>query len=239
MKRIVFQTGGPWHPLVAQAALIQSWLPADWRIETAHGADAFDRLDGADLYVAAGLHWAAIEEPQPAEAWTLAQIAPHRHVSPSEPQRETFRRYVASGRPLLAFHAGIISYPEWLEYARLLGFHWRRGFTNHANYGVHRVQVNTDSHSVTAGVGDFTVSDELYYNVVTPPEMPLVVHARAPFAPAVEFPMAMTAEGPAGRMAGAGRTAYLANGHSLESLQPPEIRRLWLNTLGWLFSGGV
>lgn len=234
MKRIVFQTGGPWHPLVAQAALIQSWLPADWRIETAPGAEVFDRLDGADLYVAAGLHWKAIEEPLPAEAWTLARISPHAHVSPSEAQRDAFRRYVASGRPVLAFHAGIISYPEWPEYARLVGFHWRRGFTNHANYGEYPVKVATDSHPVVAGVGDFTVRDELYYNVVTPPEMPLRVHAHAPFAPAVDFPLVLTAEGPEGRTAGAGRTAYLAIGHSLESLQPPAVRRLVRNAVGWL-----
>lgn len=234
VKRIVFQTGGPWHPLVAQAALLQTWLPDDWRIETAFGAAVFDRLAGADLYVAAGLHWAAIEQPLPPEAWSAAGLAPHAYTAPTEAQREAFRRYVASGRPVLSFHAGIISYPEWGEYGRLLGFRWHRGYTNHANYGDHAVQVDTDAHPVVAGVGSFRIRDELYYNVAVPPEVAPTVHARAPFAPAVEFPLVLTTEGPAGRTAGAGRAAYLAIGHSLESLAPPEVRRLWRNLIGWL-----
>ena len=44
MKRLLFQTGGPWHPVDAQAALVRSWLPGDWKLETAFGNDALDRL---------------------------------------------------------------------------------------------------------------------------------------------------------------------------------------------------
>ncbi len=49
MKRILFQTGGPWHPVDAQAALVRSWLPGDWRLETAFGNAALDGLADADL----------------------------------------------------------------------------------------------------------------------------------------------------------------------------------------------
>jgi hypothetical protein len=51
MKTIVFQTGGPFHPVEAQANLIQSWLPSDWKIKPAFGTKVFERLADADLYV--------------------------------------------------------------------------------------------------------------------------------------------------------------------------------------------
>lgn len=52
MKTIVFQTGGPFHPVEAQVNLIQSWLPSDWKIKPAFGTEAFEQLADADLYVA-------------------------------------------------------------------------------------------------------------------------------------------------------------------------------------------
>lgn len=234
MKRIVFQTGGPWHPVDAQAALIETWLPAGWQLDVAFGASAFDRLEGADAYVASGMLWPEIERGLPPQAWTLAGIAPHGYERPGEAQKESFRRYVRSGRPILAFHGGILCYEDWPEYGRLLGFRWDWGYTGHTKYGPWTVKVDTDRHPVVAGVRDFPIEDELYFNVVIPAEMDVAVHARAEVLEWVNFPMVLTAEGPDGRCPGAGRTAYLANGHSMESMQPPAIRQLWLNTLRWL-----
>ncbi len=234
MIRLVFQTGGPWHPLDQQAALVQSWLPADWRIVTAVGADAFDRLAEADLFVAAGLHGEELEEALPAGAWQAAQIPAHGYTRPSDRQKDAFRAFVASGRPVLAFHGGIASYADWPEYGRLLGFRWLKRYTDHAGYGRCAVRVATDSHPVVASVRDFTVADELYFNVVVPPEMPVRVHARAHLLPEADLPMVVTGEGPAGRCPGAGKTAFLANGHSLDSMAPAAIRQIWIDTLGWL-----
>jgi len=237
MKRIVFQTGGPWHPVAQQAERVRSWLPADWHLETAFANDALDRLADADLFVAGGMLWPELDHPLPDAAWTQAGISPHGYTRPTEAQKEAFRRYVGSGRPLLAFHGGVLCYEDWAEYGRLLGFRWDWGYTGHSTYAAYKVQVDTDRHPVVAGVGDFTVTDELYFNVLLPPEMDATVLARAQFAEWVNFPMVTIAEGPAGRCPGAGRTAYLANGHSMESLEPPAIRQLWLNTLGWLLGG--
>lgn len=234
MKRLLFQTGGPWHPVDAQAALIRSWLPDDWKLETAFANDALDQLDDADLYIAGGMLWPELDKPLPEIAWQLAGLAPHPYVRPGEAQRAKFRRYVASGRPTLAFHGGVLCYEDWPEYGQLLGFRWHWGYTGHSKYEKFKVGVATDAHPVVAGVRDFEVADELYFNVVLPPLLPVQVHAKAHFAEWVDFPMVLTAEGDAGRIAGAGRTAYLANGHSLESFEPPAIRQLWLNTLHWL-----
>lgn len=233
-KRLLFQTGGPWHPLPQQVELIRSWLPAEWKLETAFAAEALDRLDGADLFIAAGMVWPELDKPLPAEAWKQAGITAHPYTRPTESQKDAFRRYIGSGRPVLTLHGGILCFEDWAEYGRLLGFRWHWGFTGHSRYAEWPVKVATGTHAVVAGVDDFRVHDELYFNVVIPPDANVQVHARAQCAEWVEFPMMMTLEGPAGRIAGAGRSAYLANGHDLRSMEPAGIRQLWLNTLRWL-----
>jgi uncharacterized protein len=237
MARILFQTGGPWHPLRAQLPLIREWLGDGHEVVAAPGAEALDQLAGVDLFVAAGMVWPEMDKPLPEAAWTQAGEPPHPYVRPTADQKEAFRTYVASGRPVLAFHGGILCFEDWPEYGRLLGFRWHWGYTGHSKYGPFDVRVVPGSHPVVEGVGDFRVEDELYFNVVIPPEMPVRIHAKATFADWVEFPMVMTAEGPAGRIPGAGRTAYLANGHTVESLRPPAMRTLWRNTVAWLLGG--
>ena len=44
-------------------------------------------------------------------------------------------------------------------------------------------------------------------------------------------PMIITAEG--GRLAGAGRTVYLANGHDMRAFAAPALRRIWENAVRW------
>jgi len=236
-KRLLFQTGGPWHPLPRQAELIRSWLPAHYALETAFAADALDRLDDADLFIAAGMVWPLLDQSMPSAAWEQAGIPAHPYVRPTERQKENFRRYVASGRPVLVFHGGILCFEDWPEYGRLLGFRWDWGYTGHSKYAVWPVAVTADDpHPIIAGVRDFRIHDELYFNVVIPPEADVRVHAKARFGEWVEFPMVMTIDGDAGRTPGAGRSAYLANGHTLQSLEPPAIRQLWRNALDWLLA---
>jgi hypothetical protein len=95
MKKIVFQTGGRFHPVEAQANLIQSWLPDDWKIKTAFGTEAFEQLADADLYVAGGLHWTVLSDlsvligsdPEP-PIWESAQIEKHPYVPPRAKPRK-------------------------------------------------------------------------------------------------------------------------------------------------------
>src|SRR6266481_5116678 len=138
MKTILFQTGGPFHPVEAQANLIQSWLPSAWKIKPAFGTEAFEQLADADLYVAGGLHWtvlsdlsALIGSDPEAPIWESAQIEKHPYIPPTEAQKSEFKKYVQSGRPILAFHSGILSYDDWPEYGQLLGFRWQMGITDH------------------------------------------------------------------------------------------------------------
>ena len=44
-------------------------------------------------------------------------------------------------------------------------------------------------------------------------------------------PMIVTAEG--GRVDGAGKLAYLANGHDMRAFENPAMKQLWANTIEW------
>jgi type 1 glutamine amidotransferase len=244
MTTILFQTGGPFHPVGAQAKLIQSWLPDDWKITTAFGADVFEQLDNADVYVAGGLHWTGLKDlstligtaPEP-PIWESAQVEKHPYVPPTEMQKGAFRKYVQSGRPILSFHSGILSYDDWPEYGQLLGYRWEQGITDHTLYADWKVKTKS-SHPVARDVPDYELIDELYYNVQIEAGMNQQMHAYAEFGPEgtrpAKFPMVITGAG--GRVSGAGKVAYLANGHSLETFRCDALRPLWINTLRWLLN---
>jgi hypothetical protein len=44
----------------------------------------------------------------------------------------------------------------------------------------------------------------------------------------------MVITGTGARIAGAGKTAYLANGHSMKTFECEALRPLWINALKWL-----
>lgn len=230
MPNILFQTGGPYHPVGQQADLIRTWLPAGWTLETAHGADVFDRLDAADVFVAAGLHWTGLGADGKSHVWTDG-VAPHGYVALTEKQKAAFRAYVSSGRAILGFHGGVASYDDWPEYGNLLGFRWQWGITGHTPVKDWTVLIE-GAHPSVAGVETFTLNDEIYYGIQVAPQMDTGIHAAARPYEGIRVPMVLTANG--GRSVGAGRTAYLANGHSMKSFECPALRPLWLNTLHWL-----
>ena len=229
--RIRVLVGGPYHPVAAQFQGFQDDLGARARISLHEGAAVFDHLDECDLLVLAGLHWTGSAPDR--HDWPEG-VARGGYVRPTEAQKAAYVGYVASGRPLLAWHGGIASYDDWPEFGTLLGFRWDWRVTLHSACREWEVRVEPTGHPVVAGVGDYRIEDELYYNVQMTPGLDYAVHAWAPVQDRVRFPMILTGAG--GRVAGAGRTAYLANGHSLRSTECPAFRRVVLNTLDWLLS---
>jgi type 1 glutamine amidotransferase len=224
--RIVFHTGGPaFHPVDQQAAQIAGWLGEGYDCRIADGLAAFDLLDTCDLFVAMGLHWSGM-----GEAWA-GSLTYH----PMEArQQEAFERYVAAGRPVIAHHGAIASYDDWPRFGELLGFTWVWGVTTHSPLGDHTVNVLPTGHPIVADVEDYTLFDELYYDVKVTPGLATAVHAEAMWDGRPR-PMILTAAG--GRIAGAGRTVYLANGHDLRAFACPALRQLWCNAAHWALHG--
>jgi type 1 glutamine amidotransferase len=225
-RRIVFHTGGPaFHPVDQQAAQIAGWLGDGYECQVADGLAAFDLLDGCDLFVVMGLHWTGM-----GEAW--AGSLPYYPLTAK--QQGAFERYVASGRPLIAHHGAIASYDDWPRFGELLGFTWVWGVTTHSPLGEHTVEVLPTGHPIVAGVEAYTLFDELYYDVKVTPGLAMSVHAEATWD-GQPRPMIVTASG--GRVAGAGRTVYLANGHDLRAFACPALAQIWRNAVRWALHG--
>ncbi len=220
--RIVFHTGGPaFHPVAEQAQLIAGWLGEGYDCRIADGLEAFDLLDDCDLFVAMGLHWTGMN----------AEWAGSMAYHPLQPRhKEAFETYVASGRPIIAYHGGIASYDDWPRYGELLGFTWVWGVTTHSPLGDYTVNILQTGHAIVAGLQDYTLYDELYYDVKVTAGLQTEVHATAEWEGQAR-PMIITAEG--GRVEGAGRTVYLANGHDLRAFACPALPRLWQNAVRW------
>ena len=218
MPRIVFHVGGPdFHPVADQARAIALWLGSEYQCELHDGVDAFDHLDGCDLLVLMGLHWTG--------------MAPLSYRPMETLHRAALERYVASGRPLVAHHGAVASYDDWPRFGQLVGVAWVWGTTSHSPIGTHTVRVRQTNHPVISGVGDFDIVDELYYDLRIANDLTMQVHAEAEWNGRAH-PMVITAEG--GRVRGAGKMVYLANGHDLRAFEAPAMRMFWVNAVRWV-----
>ncbi len=226
MKKIIFHVGGPaFHPVGQQAKQIANWLCGRFDCQWHDGIDAFDHLADCDLLVLMGLHWRGMSD-----AW--AGGLTYRPMQPSH--QKALREYVASGRPLIVHHGAIASYDDWPGFGGLLGFLWVWGLTTHSPIGDYAIKVLPTGHPVIRGIGDYAVHDELYYNIQVAAEFQPTIHAHVSWD-GVLRPMVMTAEG--GRVAGAGKVTYLANGHDMQALECTALRQLWTNAVDWSLGG--
>jgi len=221
-KRIVFHTGGPeFHPVARQALVIQQWLGDAYACEFHDGVDAFDQLENCDLLVLMGLHWDGMSDE-----W--AGKLPYRAMQ--DTHKAALEKYITSGRPILCHHGAIASYPDWPRFAQLTGIAWVWGASSHSPVGTYTMRA-TDNHPVVAGLEQYEIEDEIYYALTLNADMQPQVHASVKYE-GLERPMVITAEG--GRIAGAGRMVYLANGHDMKAMVCTAYQRLWINSVNWL-----
>lgn len=231
-KTILFQVGGPYHPSPQQAELLAEWLPDHLQLIPVHSTEAFDRLDECDLFVAAGLNWTGMGETGDGLSWEFDEAHGYRPASDS--QKSAFRSYVASGRPVLGFHGGIACYDDWPEFGRLLGCRWDWQVTNHGPVGTQTINIVDPSHPVVQGIPDsvYTLEqEEIYVNLQIAQDSSYTVICQAELAGA-RFPVLFVGDG--GRIAGSGRWGYFGNGHSMATLECPQFKPLFINTVNWL-----
>jgi hypothetical protein len=214
--RIVFFLGGPdFHPVLDQAQAIAGWLGSGYKSTFCFGRDAFEHLEACDLFVVMGLHWTGMGDD---------------YEALNESDKRAFESYVASGRPLLIHHGAIASYDDWPRFGELLGFTWIWGSTNHSPVDMYRVEV-AEPHPVVHGISSFEICDELYYDIAVTQGMSIREHAYA-YWEGKQLPMVMTVNG--GRIDGAGKAVYLANGHDMRAFEAPALKQLWVNAVHWL-----
>ena len=222
MKKIRFQVGGPtFHPVEEQALVIAKLLGADFDCQIVEGAAAFDDMDDVDLLVPMGLHWTDMS----------ADWAGNLVYEPlTESRKQAIRDYVASGRPVLNYHGGIASYDDWSEYGDLLGFKWLWGVTTHTPITVTTFKPLVE-HPILSGVGGFDVKDEIYFNVQIMSTTPVKVLAEVDFNGA-KMPILFELDG--GRIPGAGKSVYVANGHDMIAFEGGQVAKLMVNAVRYM-----
>lgn len=224
-QKIAFHVGGPdFHPVADQARVIQTWLGDSYDYAIHEDREVFDHLEEPDLLVLMGLFYSGRNAAHPGS------------YTPLEPKHEAaLSAYISSGRPVLVHHGAIASYDDSEVFKRHIGINWvwtGEGRTQHSPIADYRVSAPPSVHPVMQGVGDYTLFDELYYNLHIQPGFEPVAHAWAEFEEQ-SLPMVFTAEG--GRdVPGAGKLVYLANGHDLRAFECPAMRQLWVNSVRWL-----
>ena len=75
----------------------------------------------------------------------------------------------------------IASYDDWPRFGELLGFAWIWGKTNHSPIADYQVHFLPTDHPIVAGVSDFRIHDELYYDIAITPGLKVQTHAQAEF----------------------------------------------------------
>ena len=143
----------------------------------------------------------------------------------SEANRAGLLNHLRANKGLLALHCATICFDDWPEFPKILGASWQWGRSGHAPYGVCRVKVCTDAHPIVAGVGDFTITDELY-------TFPKLTDSIDPFITAewkaAEHPIAWV------RSYGEARVCYCALGHGVETFENATFQLLLQRSALWV-----
>lgn len=90
----------------------------------------------------------------------------------SEPQKEDLRSLLEEGKGMVFLHHSLVSYQDWDEFADIIGGKYHRSEESFKGKQVksstfkHDVEVDAEvvdpDHPVTAGLSDFTLTDEVY-----------------------------------------------------------------------------
>jgi len=215
---IRFHVGGPrFHPVDEQATLISTWLNPQYRISVRHDVAAFTDLEDVDLLVMMGMYW-----PGMSADWAGNMT----YQSPSSSDRANFLRYCDSKRPMIIHHGAIGGHDDWAEFGQRLGVKWGWQRASHSPFQNHTIQVGPSSHSIIAGLSNFSVDDEIYYKLWMDETRNPTHHAWAEWDGA-QHPMLTTLDA----SAHVGRAIYIALGHNMRSMEPPAMRRIWSNAV--------
>ncbi|MCS7091289.1 MAG: ThuA domain-containing protein [Verrucomicrobiota bacterium] len=153
--------------------------------------------------------------------------------------REHFVRVTTRGTGVVALHHALAAYPNWEEYARLLGgqylFHsiTRDGQQLPASRYRHdvrfRIRIADPEHPVTRGLTDYEILDETYQDYwVAPDVKPLLLTDEPSSTPIVGW--AKTNQ--------LSRWVYIQGGHDRNAWEHPIYRKLVEQAIRWV-AGGV
>ncbi|MEZ5382343.1 MAG: ThuA domain-containing protein [Microthrixaceae bacterium] len=160
-------SGGPAHDFDATSNALAELLEPDGltsQVVTEPG-DAFDAISRGqrghgppvDLLTVNALRWRM-------EVDRYAHLRDDFAFGLTPQQAALIERYVLGGGGLLALHAAVICFDAEPTWRRLCGAAWNWARSAHPPVGPADVQVTVSgrTHPITAGLPDFTITDEVY-----------------------------------------------------------------------------
>jgi len=150
------------------------------------------------------------------------------------PQRKAFLDMLEADTGLIALHHGVGAYPEWPEYAEIIGCkyflkpqewegeeHERSGWKHGVDMQVH---VAAENHPITAGLSDFTLKDETYCRQWFDPEATVLLTTREKTS---DRTLAQA------KAFGNSRVAYIQLGHGAHAFNDPNYQKLLAQAIQW------
>jgi hypothetical protein len=194
MRNLIL-SGGIYHPFAETSACVADHLGAlGIRSDVESVADGFERLgrESFDLVTVNALAWSMTQ------AGKYQPFRARYAFDPSPQDREALCAHAERGGGILGLHTAAICFDTWPQWASLLPAHWVWGQSHHPVPGYMSVE----------GCGEaFTVWDELYCDLVVPPDAQILARAHSP---EVETPQPV--------LIARGRSVYLALGHDLTAV---------------------
>ncbi|MGH9363237.1 MAG: ThuA domain-containing protein [Thermoanaerobaculia bacterium] len=136
-------------------------------------------------------------------------------------QEQAVVDFVEPGGGFLVLHNAMGIYPEGGPYLKLIG----GTYQGHGPLERFRVRVLDAGHPITRGVSEYEVADEQHTPRPEPGAVHLILESRSDEGVAAAAGWV--------REVGKGRVAYLANGHTRESLAHPMVQKLIENAARW------
>lgn len=223
---IVF-IGGVFHPFDAAARALAAALSEvgfeSWISDDLESVLARLRAEPQALLVVYALRWSMTQHEKYAphrERWALA-LAPDA--------RAVIAGHVAAGGGLLGVHTASICFDDWPQWRDVLGGRWVWGRSWHPELGEVQATLHP-GHPLTRGLGDFTVTDEVYSELDLAPGLEVVAWAQG-LVPGARVTGAQPAVWT--HHHGRGRAVYDSLGHDAASIEHPVHRRLLQRAALW------
>ena len=179
--------------------------------------------------------------PGTADAWDRADLSACEVVvlydmprTITEPEKARFLSLFRRGTGLVVTHHALVSYQGWADYERIVGGRWidvpEKGGDPHLQPSGYQHDVDIPvviadrTHPVTAGVGDFTIHDEIYWAFRVGSDVKPLLTTTQP-----------KSGNPIGwwRTEGSSRVVYLQLGHGPSAYRDSNFRRLLANAIRW------
>ena len=132
-----------------------------------------------------------------------------------------------NGGGLVIAHFGCGAMQEWNGFVKLGGRVWDPKLRGHDPYGEFLVRILNAGHPATAGLKDFTTTDELYTCLHGDTPIDILADATSK-VDQKKYPMAFVVPG-----TGKGRVFHCPLGHDTNALQAKGTRQLYQQATAW------